>query len=103
MITRTYAVAMSRYNRWMNERLYALCTELSDAERKRDAGAFFRSIHGTLNHLVWADTLWLPRLRGEPLPQLGGPDAIVHESFNDLHAARVQLDAELIRQLSGAR
>src|SRR6266403_6285856 len=52
---------MARYNRLMNERLYGVASELSDEERKRDLGAFFRSIHGTLNHLLLTDRAWLGR------------------------------------------
>ena len=58
--------ALARYNRWMNERLYALCDEIPDADRKRDRGAFFRSIHGTLNHILLADRAWLGRFTGDP-------------------------------------
>jgi len=47
-----YARAMASYSRWMNKRLYDACSRLSDEERKRDVGAFFKSIHGTLNHLL---------------------------------------------------
>ena len=36
MITAAYGVAMAQYNSWMNERLYALCAELPDAERRAD-------------------------------------------------------------------
>jgi uncharacterized damage-inducible protein DinB len=57
---------MARYNRWMNERLYALLSEFPDEERKRDRGAFFRSMHGTLNHLLWGDRMWLGRFIDEP-------------------------------------
>ncbi len=42
------------YNRLANERLYAACAELSDEARRRDLGAFFKSVHGTLNHLLLA-------------------------------------------------
>jgi uncharacterized damage-inducible protein DinB len=49
---------MAGYNRWMNERLYGMCEGLSEEERKRDRRAFFRSIHGTLNHLLLTDP-WL--------------------------------------------
>ena len=59
---------LARYNRWMNQRLYALCAELSDAERREDHGAFFRSIHGTLNHLLLADRIWLARFRNDVFP-----------------------------------
>ena len=46
---------MALYNRWMNQRIYAVCAEIPDDERKRDRGAFFKSIHGTLNHLLLGD------------------------------------------------
>jgi uncharacterized damage-inducible protein DinB len=32
---------LAEYNRWFNGRLYAVCEQLSDEERKRDRGAFF--------------------------------------------------------------
>jgi uncharacterized damage-inducible protein DinB len=57
---------MAAYNRWMNERLYACCAELSDEDRKREVGAFFKSIHGTLNHLLLGDRIWLGRFTGQP-------------------------------------
>ena len=44
MISREHARTMAAYNRWMNERLYELCAGLSDSERKRDRGAFFKSV-----------------------------------------------------------
>ena len=54
----------ARYNQWMNEKLYAVCAEIDDGERKRDRGAFFKSIHGTLNHLLFGDRAWLGRFTG---------------------------------------
>lgn len=57
---------MAAYNRWMNKRLYAVCAELSDVERREDRGAFFKSIHGTLNHLLLADRIWLGRFSASP-------------------------------------
>ena len=54
------------HNTWMNRRLYAVCEGMRDEERKRDLGAFFRSIHGTFNHILLADRVWLGRLTGEP-------------------------------------
>ena len=43
---------MASYNRWMNCKLYDAAARLTDAEYRRDHGAFFKSIHGTLNHLL---------------------------------------------------
>jgi uncharacterized damage-inducible protein DinB len=56
---------LARYNTWMNRRLYAHCAGLSDEERRRDRGAFFGSIHRTLNHLLLADGVWMTRLSGD--------------------------------------
>lgn len=85
-MTPEYCRLMARYNRWMNERMYALCSEMTDDERKRDRGAFFASIHGTLNHLLWGDRMWLGRFVGTPCthPAFGADmfadfDALRHE------------------------
>ena len=56
---------LARYNRWMNQRLYTACEALSDAERKKDRAAFFKSIHHTLTHLVLADKMWLARFAAQ--------------------------------------
>ncbi len=62
---------MARYNRLANERLYAASAELPDAARKRDRRAFFRSIHGTLNHIMVGDRIWLGRFAGQDIPSTG--------------------------------
>ena len=54
MITPEYVRTMAGYNRWQNENLYGAADQLSDAQRKELRGAFFGSIHGTLNHLCGA-------------------------------------------------
>jgi uncharacterized damage-inducible protein DinB len=56
---------LARYNRWFNQRLYTACETLTDADRKRDRGAFFGSIHHTLTHLVLADKMWLQRFAAQ--------------------------------------
>ncbi|HEX5688829.1 MAG TPA: DinB family protein, partial [Roseiflexaceae bacterium] len=61
MLSPAHVRTMAAYNRAMNERVYEACAKLTDAERKRDAGAFFKSIHGTLNHLLVGDTVWMGR------------------------------------------
>jgi uncharacterized damage-inducible protein DinB len=88
---------MAEYNMWMNERLYGACAALSDAERKRDRGAFFRSIHATLDHLLWGDSMWLARFQGAPLPT--GPVAI--EDFTELRRTRAALDARILEWARG--
>ena len=44
MITAEFCRTMAQYNAWMNDRLYALCATLPEAELRRDRGAFFKSI-----------------------------------------------------------
>ena len=86
---------MARYNRWMNERLYALCAQMSDAERKRDRGAFFKSIHGTFNHLLLADRVWLGRFCGEPF-HVESLDQELYADFGELRAERDLSDARIL-------
>ncbi len=66
-----YYRTMARYNQWMNDKLYTCCAKLPDAERKANRGAFFKSIHATLNHLLHGDRVWVGRLSGR-LGTLGG-------------------------------
>src|SRR5437867_10422547 len=97
---------MARYNRLMNERLYAVSAELSDDERKRDLGAFFRSVHGTLNHLLLADRAWLGRFTGDralasSLDAEGRPIAVrgldqeLYADFALLQRERARTDAAI--------
>src|ERR1035437_9127796 len=68
MISKKNAQSMAHYNRWMNAKIYSACELLTDEERKADRGAFFKSIHSTLNHLLWTDYMWLDRFtQGTPL------------------------------------
>jgi len=85
---------MAAYNRWMNEKLYALCATLSEEERRRDRNAFFRSIHGTLNHLLLTDRGWLGRFRGEPWT-FRSLDQELYADFDELRRERAQTDAEI--------
>jgi uncharacterized damage-inducible protein DinB len=83
------------YNAWMNERLYAVCASLSDEERKRNRGAFFKSIHSTLNHILWADRNWMTRLAGKSYTPAVSLGADIFADFEHLRAARAALDTEI--------
>ena len=61
MITPAFAATMAAYNAEMNRRVYGAALRLTDEERRADGGAFWHSIHGTLNHLMRADQAWLSR------------------------------------------
>ena len=88
------AQTMAAYNRWMNEKLYAVCAELSDAERKLDRKAFFGSIHGTLNHLLLADKVWFGRFIRRPFA-FRSLDQELFAEFDALRAERVATDQDI--------
>jgi uncharacterized damage-inducible protein DinB len=97
MIDLGYVQRLARYNRWQNESLYGAADTLSDAERKRARGAFFGSIHATLNHLLWADRIWMSRLAGTPRPAGGIPESVsTYAEWSDLKRERVAFDAVMI-------
>src|SRR5258707_15716799 len=82
------------YNRLANERLYAACAALADEERRRDLGAFFKSVHGTLNHLLLGDRIWMTRFEGGAHPSTN-LDAILFNDFAVLRAARADMDRRI--------
>lgn len=58
MDLRQHCVLMHRYQGWALQQLHAGLAPLSDADYRRDAGLYFRSIHATLNHLLLVDHVW---------------------------------------------
>jgi uncharacterized damage-inducible protein DinB len=89
-------VMFAGYNRWANERLYVAAARLSDADYRADRSAFFKSMHGTLNHLLVADRIWMRRFTGEG-EVAKSLDAILHDDFGELRAARRAEDERIIR------
>lgn len=89
-----YCRAMAAYNAWMNGKVYDACATLSDAELRADRGAFFRSVIGTLNHLLYGDLAWLGRFK-DGAPRAVAADAIIHADLAALRTARTALDAEI--------
>lgn len=88
-------VLMAEYNQWMNDKLYGLCSMIPDEQRRQNAGAYFRSIHGTLNHLLHVDLLWMGRFIGRELTNaVIGED--IHESFEDLRSMRADMDTDIV-------
>ena len=62
----SYYQLMAEYNCWMNRNIYSVCSAIPDEQRKQDMGAFFKSIHGTLNHLLYGDKAWMGRFTFHP-------------------------------------
>jgi uncharacterized damage-inducible protein DinB len=87
------------YNCWANARLYEAALALSEADYRRDVGVFFKSMHGTLNHLLLTDRIWLKRLTGEGVHP-NKLDAIIHEDRRTLAAARADADDRIVRYVA---
>lgn len=87
---REYFIMLADYNAWANRRLVAALEALGDDAWYADHGLFFRSIHGTFNHILLVERLWLGRLTGRP--------AGIRTLDQPLAEARTELCEELFRQ-----
>ena len=85
---------LAAYNRWANLRLYGAALELPEDAYRLPTGVFFRSLHGTLNHLLLTDRIWLKRLTGSG-DHPDRLDAILHDDRRELLRARIAEDSRL--------
>jgi uncharacterized damage-inducible protein DinB len=99
-LMKTHFHQMADYNAWANARLYRMAAALTDEQYRRDVGAYFKSMHGTLNHLLTADRIWLRRLTGTG-DHPAALDAIVCDDLASLTTARQYEDARLIGHVQG--
>jgi uncharacterized damage-inducible protein DinB len=71
MDARAHFLQLARYNVWATRRLLDAVAGVSDADYRKDVGLFFKSIHGTLNHLLVGEhMLWYPRFARGVSPML---------------------------------
>lgn len=82
----SYYQLMAQYNLWMNQKIYAICSDIPDEKRKQDIGAFFKSVHGTLNHLLYGDKAWMGRFTNKPF----SVNVITQELYSDFDALKVE-------------
>ncbi len=85
---------LARYNRIANERLYACCAQLDDAEYRRTRAVSSGTIHALLNHTLLGDRIWMARFKGggQTTPAL---NTVLFETFAELRSAREKEDAEI--------
>jgi uncharacterized damage-inducible protein DinB len=88
------------YNAWANGRLFAAAGGLSAEQYRADRGAFFKSVHGTLNHLLMTDRIWMQRFTGEG-DAPSRLDAILCETFEELRSARQAEDRRIVDFVDG--
>lgn len=97
--------AFGKYNQLMNEKIYlAALLQMTDQQRKQNVQAFFKSLHGTLEHIIIADLIWLRRLQNLPaldqflraelvkFPVITNLNQSIYANFNDLWQDRQKLD-----------
>ena len=88
------------YNRWANRLVYDAAGDFSDAHYRENKGAFFGSLHATLNHILAADRIWMKRFTGtgEAPSRL---DTILFDTFAGLSAARAEEDERIAAWIAG--
>jgi uncharacterized damage-inducible protein DinB len=96
----THYRTFARYNAWANGRLFTAAARLSVEQYRADRGAFFKSIHGTLNHLLATDRIWMQRFTGEGSAP-NRLDEILFETFDELRTAREAEDQRIINFVDG--
>src|SRR6185295_1707604 len=88
------------YNHWANRRIYAAALAMPEEQYRRPTGVFFGSLHGTLNHLLLTDRIWLKRLTGAG-DHPDRLDIILYDDRKELLRARLAEDARLKHVVGG--
>lgn len=89
---------LAAYNCWANVRLYDMAAALPDELYRKSTGVYFKSLHGTLNHLLTADRIWMHRLEGKgDYPDR--LDATIHDDLPSLREARVAEDQRIVNYI----
>jgi uncharacterized damage-inducible protein DinB len=96
----THFAMFAAYNRWANALLYGAAAKLPDVDYHADRGAFFGSLHGTLNHLLVTDRIWLRRFTGSG-PQPTRLSEILFDDLPSLSNARTAEDARIVAFVDG--
>ena len=98
---------MSQYNSLMNDGIYRVVATLSVEERERDMGVFFCSLHGTLNHILLADRIWMGRFatcttqkfsalaNAKLIFEFESLKQILYSDFEELHRERMETDKSI--------
>ncbi|MGI9343207.1 MAG: DinB family protein [Gammaproteobacteria bacterium] len=86
---------LAAYNRQMNVQFYSACARLDDADLRKDRGAFFSSIFGTLNHMLLVDRLWFGGFTGNRV-EFGSLREELFADFQELRTEREKTDADIV-------
>lgn len=94
-----YFQLMAKYNRWMNRGIFGVCGQIPESDRRKDLGAFFKSIHDTLDHIYYGDKAWMNRFSGKPVGVNIGEQ--LNPTFESLKEAREEMDTAIIEWSEG--
>ncbi|WP_417687762.1 DinB family protein [Roseibium sp.] len=86
---------MAQYNLWMTGKVYSAADKMSDSERKEDRGAFFKSVHSTLNHLLFGDRAWLGRFNGRSY-EVKPIGIDLYDDYEPLKAAHLDIANDIV-------
>ncbi len=96
-----YFQTFARYNTWANGLVYDAAAELPDgAYRTPRPAAYFSSLHGTLNHILVGDRVWLSRFEALEAG-VTSLDQILFDDFAELRTAREAEDARIENYTGG--
>ncbi|HJP38384.1 MAG TPA: DinB family protein [Gammaproteobacteria bacterium] len=85
---------LAAYQRQMNQQFYTVCEQLGEEELRQDRGAYFKSIFGTLNHMLLTDRLWLSGFLGNPI-SFSSLFEELYDNFAEQRSGREQTDADI--------
>ena len=86
---------MAAYNRWANVRLYDMAAALPDELYRKPIDIYFKNLHGTLNHILTADRIWMYRLEGKG-DHPSKLNATIHDDLVSLREARFAEDQRIV-------
>lgn len=89
---KAHSLTMARYHGWACDRLFESLDAVSDVDWCADHGLFFKSLHGTLNHLLLADLIWYGRFTGRPYAAVSLADEVESDRSALQQRARVQAE-----------
>ena len=90
------------YNAWANGVIYSAAEWLAGEDYRLDRGAAFKSVHGTLNHILVADRIWMKRFTGEG-DAPSKLDTILYDDLSLLRVAREAEDARIVEWIDDLR
>ena len=71
---------------------------LPEAVRRRDLGAYFKSLQGTFNHILLVDRLWIGRMTDHPC-HFDSLDQELYRDFEQLRTQQRETDADLLHRV----